>query len=43
MLRATYGDLRELGLEHQEPFVGGRGGVVLVEWVANLGDQSLAA
>ena len=35
--------LRELGLEDEQSFVGGSGGVVGVERVADLGDQPLAA
>jgi hypothetical protein len=35
-------DLRELLLEHEPSFVGGRVGVRLVDRVADLGDQALA-
>jgi hypothetical protein len=43
LARENLHHLRELRLQDEESLVGGRGGVTVVERVADLGDQALAA
>ena len=43
LAREDFHHLRELRLEDEQPFVGGCGGVVVIERVADLGDQPFAA